>query len=76
MYRFLIPFADGSVWNVAIGAKDLTDAVDQYQRYHWNPNTTGAVAVYFNHCLEGRIIPVYDEATDENRPRFEQWQNL
>ena len=73
MYRFIIPFNDGSVWDVAIGANSLDEAVDQYARLWWNPCTAGAIAVYFNQCLEGRILPVLDNETGENVPLYQPW---
>jgi hypothetical protein len=73
MYRFIIPFSDGKVWDLAIGANSLAEAVDQYQRYYWNPCTPGAIAVFFNHCLEGRILPILDQQSGENVPLFQPW---
>lgn len=73
MFRFLIPFPDGTVWDVAIGANTLEDAVDQYTKLWWNVTTPGAIAVYHNTCLAGRILPVYNPQTDENEPLFQPW---
>lgn len=73
MFRFLRPCLDGSVVDTAIGACDLAAAVDQYFRYHWNCETPGAIGVWHNHCLEGRIVPVLDQETGENVPLFQPW---
>jgi hypothetical protein len=73
MFFFIKPFLDGTVWTVTIGAKDLDEAYDQYRRYHWNVETTGAVGVWMNHALLARVVPVYDEATEENYPKLELW---
>lgn len=73
MFSFIIPFMDGTVWDVRIGAKDLASAVDQYNRLWWNPGTTGSIGVWHNHCLCGRILPVYNMQTDQNDPLFQPW---
>lgn len=73
MFRFIIPFQDLSVWDVAIGATDLDAAVDQYLRLYWNPCTVGAIAVFHNHALVGRIIPKSTPETEDNVPLFQEW---
>jgi hypothetical protein len=73
MFRFLIPFSDMTVWDVAIGAIDLEAAVDEYKRFWWNPCTPGAIAVFHNQCLAGRILPILNEETGENEPLFQPW---
>jgi hypothetical protein len=73
MFRFIVPFSDGTVWDVAIGATDLAAAVNQYIRFYWNPGTTGAIAVWHNAALTGRILPVFNIQTECNDPLFQSW---
>jgi hypothetical protein len=73
MFRFIIPFPDGTVWDVPIGAQDLDGAFEQYRRYWWNPLTTGAIGVWHNHALVTRVLPEFDPDTEENLPKLEPW---
>jgi hypothetical protein len=73
MFHFIVPFSDGTAWHVMLGGRDTADAVDQYIRLYWNPGTTGAVGVWHNSCLAGRILPVFNIKTECNDPLFQSW---
>ena len=72
MFRFFRPCLDGSVVDTAIGARDLAAAFDQFRRYHWLCTTPGAIAVFHNHTLVGRVLPELDEASGENVPMLQE----
>lgn len=65
MFRFIQPQLDGSVIDIAIGAKDLQSACDQFADNWWRPEMTGAWAVFQNHALVARMLPVYNDATGD-----------
>ena len=70
MFRFLFPFEDNTVLNIAIGARDLAGAFDQYRRYWHNPGLFGAIAVYHNAALVARVLPILNTETDELEPQL------
>jgi hypothetical protein len=73
VWRFILPFSDGTVFSVALGGKDLAEAYSEYTRYYWSCETPGAIAVFHNAALVGRVLPIYDEATDAMRPTLDLW---
>ncbi len=78
MFRFLRPIYNNnnlSTEDVPIGAVDLESAVRQYNQYWWRQNNVGVVAVFHNHALVGRIIPRYNESTEEVEPEFQPWKS-
>jgi hypothetical protein len=74
VFRFVLPFSDGTVFNVALGGKDLAEAYSEYKRYYWSCETPGAIAVFHNAALVARVLPVYDEETDSMRPKLKMWK--
>ena len=68
MFRFVFPFQDNTVFNVALGGKDLAAAFDEFRRYWWNPGIPARIGVWHNAALVAAVLPVYNEQTGENDP--------
>jgi len=65
MFRFIMPLDDGSVVNVPIGATDLEAAFRLFRRDWWNVEMTRSIGVWHNAALVGRVLPIYDQGTEE-----------
>lgn len=65
MFRFIMPFEDGTVLNVALGGKDVEAAFAEFRRNWWTVEMTRAVAVFHNSALTHRVLPIYDSGKDE-----------
>lgn len=65
MFRFIMPFDDGTVLNIAIGAKDVDAAFHQFRIQWWNCGMSRAIGVWHNAALTHRVLPIYDQGKDE-----------
>jgi predicted HicB family RNase H-like nuclease len=73
VWRFVIPYADGTIMNVALGGKDIGKAFSELRRYYWNPETPGAIGVWHNYALVARVLPVFNVETERNEPLLQLW---
>lgn len=69
MWVFVFPRPDGSVFSVALGGIDLTDAFHGFARYHWN-EAMPAVGVWRNSACVGRVLPHLNLETLRMEPRL------
>jgi hypothetical protein len=72
MFRFILPHLDGRITDIAIGAKDLAAAFEQFARDWWRPDMTGAIGVWHNHALVARVLPTTDRQTGEIKPFMQE----
>jgi hypothetical protein len=47
------------VFHVAFGGQNVEAAFEQLRREYCRPEMTGAVGVWFNHALIGRVVPIH-----------------
>lgn len=65
MFRFILPFEDGTVLNIALGGKDVEAAFSEFRRNWWTVEMTRSIGVWHNAALVGRVLPIYDQGRDE-----------
>lgn len=65
MFHFIFPHADGTVFHVALGGKDVEDAFREFRRNWWTVEMTRCVGVWHNAALTHRVLPIYDQGKDE-----------
>ena len=76
MFRFILPFPDNTVLNVAIGANDLPAAFEQFTRDWWNCGMTGAIGVWQNHALVARVLVAMDKDTGDLVPYLQEIRGI
>lgn len=66
MFFFIMPRPDLTIFHLAIGARDLNHAFEQFQRDWFRPEEhTRAIGVWMNAALIARVLPITDIQTDK-----------
>lgn len=61
-----MPRADGTVYCILIGARDLEQAFQQFRDHWFSPlDHTRSVGVWQEAALVARVLPITDRNTDE-----------
>jgi hypothetical protein len=69
MFHFVMPRSDCTVFHVALGARDLEHAFEQFQRDWFRAHEhTGSVGVWHNAALTARVLPISNPQTGEIEP--------
>jgi hypothetical protein len=69
MFHFIMPRPDCTVFHVAIGARDLEHAFEQFKRDWFRAHEhTYSVGVWHNAALTARILPTMRGETGEIEP--------
>lgn len=72
MFRFILPRLDGTVIDIAIGARDLPAAFEQFSRDWWRQEMTGSFGVWQNHALVARVLVAMDKTTGDLVPFIQE----
>lgn len=73
MFRFICPSSPTTVFDLALGGKDLAAAFKEFADFWWSDTAPGAYAVFHNHALVARVLAEHDEETDRLRPVLQEW---
>lgn len=64
MFAFVMPRADGTVFHLTLGGRDLDHAFQQFRDGWWTETDhTWAIGVWRNAALVARILPIVDPMT-------------
>lgn len=73
MFRFMYPQTATTVFDLALGGKDLAAAFKEFADFWWSDTAPGAYAVFHNAALVARVLAEYDEETGRLRPVLQEW---
>jgi hypothetical protein len=72
MFHFVMPRPDCTVFHVAIGARDLEHAFEQFQRDWFRAHEhTRSLGVWHNSALTARVLPISNPDTGELEPSMQ-----
>ena len=72
MFHFVMPRPDCTVFHVALGARDLEHAFEQFKRDWFRADEhAGSMGVWHNAALTARVLPIRNQHTHELEPIME-----